>query len=355
MKTVAIIMAGGKGERFWPISKKDFPKQFISLTKSKLTMIQLSVERIKKIVKNDDIYIVTNEIYKNIVYEQLPYISKGNILLEPLSKNTAPCIAFATAVIKQKYKDANVLVLAADHYIKNVNLFLDSIDIGIQNITKNNIITLGIVPTRIETGYGYIELGKSKKNNIYFVNKFIEKPDYVTAKEYYDSGNYLWNSGMFLWRNSFMEKCIEKYTPELYKMLNIIYNNINNSNFTSILKSQYDQIEAVSIDYAIMEKVDNIMVIPGNFGWDDVGSWLSVERLQTSDINNNIIVGNNIVLNSNNNILINHEENKLIATLGIENTIIVQHQDCLLIMNKDNCSDIKQLIDEIKNKYDKYL
>lgn len=357
MKNVAIIMAGGKGERFWPVSKANMPKQFISLTNSNLTMIQLTVNRIKNIIDINDIYIVTNEAYKNIAFEQLPDIPKENIIFEPLSKNTAPCIALASAIIKKKYNDANVIVLASDHNIKNNNLFIDSIEIGIENLTSDNIITIGIIPTRIETGYGYIELGKRKNNtSVYNVNKFVEKPNYELAKQYYEAGNYLWNSGMFIWKNSFMIECIEKYVPDTYEKIKKVYDSIGQKNYEKILEREYENINSDSIDYAVMEKVSNILVIPGNFGWDDVGSWLSVERLRTSDENNNIISGEVISLKSSNNIIINNENDILLSTLGIDNTVVVNNKNCILIMNKDNVTDIKTIISKIKDeKKDKYL
>ena len=351
MKNVVIIMAGGKGERFWPMSRTNMPKQFLSLTDSELTMIQLTVKRIEKLVNIDDIYIVTNEKYKNEMYNQLPQIKKENILFEPVGKNTAPCIGFATTIIKKKYGDANVIVLASDHIIKNETLYINNLELALKYSSMDNIVTLGIVPQHIETGYGYIKLDKraSDTDMIYLVEKFVEKPNYEKAKEYCNSGKYLWNSGMFVWKNSVIYDAFKKYMPELYASLEKIYNCIDINDFNKVLEEEYNKMPSESIDYGIMEKTDNIFVIPGNFGWDDVGSWLSVERLRQGDNNNNILEGNIISYDSKNNIIINKNNDRLISTVGIENMIIINTDDVSLIMSKDNTQNIKKMLEKLKN------
>ena len=355
MKNIAIIMAGGVGERFWPMSKINKPKQFLNLINPNKSMIQLTIERISMIISFEDIYVITNEQYEEIIYNQLSMLPKENIILEPSSKNTAPCIALATAIIKKKYTDANVIVLPADHDIKNTDLFVDSLKLAISNITYKNIITLGIVPTRIETGYGYIKLGKHlEKNNIYKVDKFTEKPKYDIAKKYYESGKYLWNSGMFIWRNSYIEQCIKEYIPELYTKIQKISKKIDTEDFDYILKREYEKITPISIDYGIMEKTPNILVIPSNFGWDDVGSWLSIERLNKKDENSNILSGEIISIKSENNIVINNRKDMLITTLGTKNLIIISSENNIMILNKENIDDIKSLVNEVKNNKKNY-
>ena len=349
MKNVAIIMAGGKGERFWPMSTSKRPKQFLSLTESNKTMIQLTIDRIAPLVNLEDIYVVTNKNYKDVIKDQIPQIKEENILYEPVGKNTAPCIAYATMVIKKRYDDANVIVLSSDHVIKNINLFLDNIKLGIKKLTDNNIITIGIVPTRPETGYGYIKIGtKDNIDLIYDVEKFVEKPNYDLAKEYYESSNYLWNSGMFMWKNSFMDECIKTYLPKAYKNMLKIYKAVDTDSFYDVVKEEFEKIEAISIDYAVLEKVDNILVIPGSFGWDDVGSWLAVERLKTLDKYENIIEGKVISIDSSNNIILNNDYDTLLVTSGLSNLVIVKSDDVILIINKDNVPDIKQVIEKVK-------
>ena len=357
MKNVVIIMAGGSGTRLWPLSKKKVPKQFLKLTNNDKTMIQLTIDRVKKIVDFADIFVVTTKSYKDLVYEQLPDIPKENIIVQPLNRNTAPCIALACKIIEKKYSDANVIVLASDHNIKNNKLLIDCIQNGVNNLTDDNIVTIGIVPNRIETGYGYIKLGEKLKNsNIYNVEKFVEKPNFVKAKKYYESGDYLWNSGMFMWKNSCILKYIEKFIPDIYKGISKIVEVINKKNYDTILYEEYEKMESISIDYAVMEKVNNILVIPGNFGWDDVGSWLALERLSNLDENNNILKGRIVSLNSNDNIIINDTTEKLITTLGINNMVVVQTDNATLILNKDQVTDISKLLKEIEeNNYGEYL
>lgn len=353
MKNVAIIMAGGKGERFWPMSRENLPKQFLNLADSKLTMIQLTVKRITEIVNEEDIYIVTSKKYENIVYEQLPNIKRENILCEPARKNTAPCLGLATAVIKKRYNDANIIVLASDHTIRNESLFINNLELAIKDAQKENIVTLGIVPTHIETGYGYIQLG-AKDNEIYKVNKFVEKPNYELAKEYCASGKYLWNSGMFISKNSVMYNSIRQYMPELFKSVEKIYEAVDTDKYEQIIEEEFNKIESVSIDYGVMEKADNIYVVPGNFGWDDVGSWLAVERLNSIDNCNNVKEGNIVNIDSSNNIIINTTD-RLVATSGIENMVIINTEDAILITTKDATKDIKTLIKEIGKDNKKFL
>ncbi len=349
MKNVAIIMAGGKGERFWPMSRNNMPKQFLTLADSKLTMIQLTIKRISEIVNEEDIYIATSENYKEIIYEQLPNIKKENILFEPKRKNTAPCIGLATAVIKKRYGDANIIVLASDHVIGNEKLFINNLELAIECAQKGSIVTLGIVPNYIETGYGYIEIGPKDDcfPSIYKVNQFVEKPDYETAKKYCTSGNYLWNSGMFICKNSTMYSSIATYMPELYKSIEKIYDAVDTEKFKTTIEEEFNKMESESIDYGVMEKASNIYVIPGNFGWDDVGSWLAIERLNEVDEQKNILEGNIVSMDSFSNIIIN-KTNKLVATSGLENMIVINTDDVLLVMTKENTKNIKELTKKIE-------
>lgn len=358
MKNVAIIMAGGKGERFWPMSRNDMPKQFLTLADAKLTMIQLTVKRISKIVKEEDIYIVTNENYRKIVYEQLPNIRKENIICEPERKNTAPCIGLATAVIKKRYQDANIIVLASDHMIGNEQLFISNLELAIKCAQEEKIVTLGIVPSYIETGYGYIQLGEeyNKIPSIYQVNQFVEKPNYEKAKEYCTSGNYLWNSGMFICKNSVMYNSIQKYMPKLFTSMEKIEQAVDTETFEKVVAEEFQKIEAESIDYGVMEKASNIYVLPGNFGWDDVGSWLAVERLNEMDDNKNVLEGNIVSMDCSNNITINRT-NQLVTISGIENMIVINTEDALLVMTKENTKNMKALIKKIEedNQNKKFL
>jgi len=353
MKNVVVIMAGGKGERFWPMSKSNMPKQFLKLIDPKKSMIQLTVERVTSLVDLNDIYVVTNILYKNIILEQLPNIPIENILFEPIGKNTAPCIGLACSVIKKKYGNANVIVLSSDHAIENNKIFIENLKKAIECSFNKNIVTLGIVPNRIETGYGYIKLGECT-NGVYKVEKFVEKPSYSVAREYYESKNYLWNSGMFVFENQVMFDSFKRFMPQLYDSLCKISSVVNTDEYDNVLKYEFDRMESISIDYGIMEHADNIYVVPCSCGWDDVGSWLSVGRLRNADENGNISDGNNILMDSKNNIVLNND-GKLIALYGLENFVVVNTNDTILIIPKDKTPEIKKLISEVKNEKKEYL
>lgn len=351
MKITAVVMAGGKGERFWPRSRKSLPKQFLSLTDDGKTMIQLTIERLKSLVNIEDVYIVTNKDYKNLVVEQIPGIPEENILLEPIAKNTAPCIGLAAMHIKKKYEDAVMLVLPSDHLIKYNEIYIDTLKEAVEVAKEDdNLITIGITPSYPETGYGYINFGRDdndiKRNNVYRVKRFVEKPNLETAKEYLSSGRYLWNSGMFVWKATTILDDFKEYLSDIHEGLNKIYNSIETNNYNEILIDEFSKFRSESIDYGIMERANNIYTIPGSFGWDDVGSWLALERISKSNDDGNVVKGNVITINSKNSII--QAQDKLIATIGMEDLIVVDTDDALLIANKDSTQEVKKVIENLK-------
>ena len=362
MKTVAVIMAGGKGERFWPKSRVDLPKQFLSLTNDGKTMIQHTIDRMLPLIELEDVFIVTNKNYKGLVLEQLPGIPEENIILEPVSRNTAPCIGLAAVHIQNKYTDAVMIVLPSDHLIRYNELFIetlrDSIEVAKQN---QNMVTIGITPSYPETGYGYIHFEGRKRElqgTAYEVVEFVEKPNLEKAKEYLETGKYLWNSGIFVWKVSTILNKFKELLPNTYKILLSIKQELkhmytlNKSQTVELnhvmqnIQQQFIGIKAESIDYGIMEKTDNIFTLPGNFGWDDVGSWLALERVNRSNEQGNVIEGNVITINSQNMIV--QGGKKLIATVGIEDLIIVDTEDALLICSKESTQDVKKVIENLK-------
>lgn len=347
----AVIMAGGKGERFWPKSRISMPKQFLSLTSDGKSMIQQTVDRLKELIKIDNIYIVTNEQYKKLVMEHIVDIKEDNIIIEPVSKNTAPCIALTAEHIAKKNKEAKMVVLPADHLIKSNDLFLDTIKEAFEVAEKdNNLVTIGITPNYPETGYGYIKLKKGSvseiQRNVYEVENFVEKPTLEKAKEYLVSGDYLWNSGMFVWKVSTILQCFEELLNDVYKGIKKISNSIGTEEYDTILKEEFNKLPSESIDYGIMEKAKNIYVIPGNFGWDDVGSWLSLERINTTNQDGNVVSGNVISIKTRNSIIQGRE--KLIATIGMEDIIVVDTEDAILICDKKNAQEVKEVINNLK-------
>ena len=348
LKKTALIMAGGRGERFWPKSRKSLPKQFLSLTDDGKTMIQLTVERILPLVKMEDIYISTNRDYKELVRQQLPEIPEENILCEPVGRNTAPCIGLGAVHMRKKYEDAVMYVLPSDHLIKYTSIFLSTLtDAGEVAEQGENLVTLGITPECPETGYGYIKfLPDQMLGRAFEVDRFVEKPDLETAKEYVASEQYLWNSGMFIWKVSTILKNLETYLPETYQGLNRIADAIGTEEEELVLEKEFSAFQSESIDYGIMEKAKNIYILSGSFGWDDVGSWLAVGRIKKSNEFGNVINGNAVTVDTKNCII--QGGKKLIATVGIEDIIVVDTEDALLICEKDSAGNIKKVLENLK-------
>lgn len=348
MNRVALIMAGGRGERFWPRSRKDMPKQFLTLTDDGKTMIQLTVERILPLINVEDIYIVTNKDYKNLVKQQLPDLPEENILCEPVGKNTAPCIGLGAVYIQRKYSDAIMLVLPSDHLIKYNSMFLKALKEGCQIAEKNeNLVTIGITPDSPETGYGYIKFNPANSmGQAFAVEKFVEKPDLETAKEYLRTEEYLWNSGMFLWKISTILNNIEKFMPDVYKGLLKIQKAIGTTEQDIILEREFMKFKPSSIDYGVMEKAENIYILPGAFGWDDVGSWLAVERIKKTNEFGNIVDGNIITISTKNCII--EGGKKLIAAVGLHDLVIVDAEDATLICDKEATGEIKKVLENLK-------
>ena len=348
MKKTALIMAGGRGERFWPKSRKNLPKQFLSLTDDGKTMIQLTVERILPLVKMEDIYISTNRDYKELVRRQLPEIPEENILCEPVGRNTAPCIGLGAVHMRKKYEDAVMYVLPSDHLIKYTSIFLSTLtDAGEVAEQGENLVTLGITPDCPETGYGYIKfLPDQMLGRAFEVDRFVEKPDLETAKEYVASEQYLWNSGMFIWKVSTILKNLETYLPETYQGLNRIAGAIGTEEEEAALEKEFSAFQSESIDYGIMEKAKHIYILSGSFGWDDVGSWLAVGRIKKSNEFGNVITGNAVTVDTKNCII--QGGKKLIATVGIEDIIVVDTEDALLICEKDSAGNIKKVLENLK-------
>ena len=349
MKVTAVIMAGGKGERFWPQSRANRPKQFLSLTNDGETMIQKTVARLSGVVDIQDVFVVTNENYIGLVKEQLPDIPDENVIAEPKARNTAPCIALAAQIIRKKYGDAVMLVLPSDHLIKFTEMFVDTLRGAIDVAEKDrNLVTIGITPSYPETGYGYIQFSGADKSmpGVYRVERFVEKPNIERAKEYVNAGTFLWNSGMFVWKASSIIDNIEQFLPDVAEGTAKIGAAYGTGAFEDTLKAIFPELTSESIDFGVMEKAKDIYTIPGNFGWDDVGSWLAVERINHTNEYGNVVKGDVISINTKNSTIIGGE--KLIATVGLEDIVVVDTNDAILICSKDSTQDIKKIIENLK-------
>ncbi len=348
MQKTALIMAGGRGERFWPRSRQNMPKQFLSLTDDGKTMIQLTVERILPLVAMEDIFIVTNRSYKDLVRSQLPELPEANILCEPVGKNTAPCIGLGAVHMAKRYGDAVMMVLPSDHLIKYTSLFLNTLSDACEVAEQGeNLVTLGIAPDSPETGYGYIKFQPEETlGRAFAVERFVEKPDLETAKAYLASEQYLWNSGMFIWKTSTILKNLEAYLPETYQGLGKIGEAIGTPVEEQVLEREFHAFKAESIDYGVMEKAKNIYILSGAFGWDDVGSWLAVSRIKRSNELGNVVDGNVVTVDTRNTTI--QGGGKLIAAVGLEDMIVVDSEDALLICEKDHAGDIKKVLENLK-------
>jgi len=345
-----IIMAGGMGTRFWPASRKDNPKQFLNLTGDK-TMIRETAERILQLVNTDRIFVVTTANLAGKVAEELDFLPPENIITEPEGRNTAPCVALAMAAVRAKFgPDEVTAILPADHKIGDVKQYLSVLKGVFEYINENNeVATFGIRPSRPETGYGYIETGSVLCNNgdveIRTGIRFVEKPDEETARQYVDSGKFLWNSGMFVLKTgTFMQLC-SKHLPEIYSEIEALEMSLDNSD---ALVEVYSRLPKVSFDNGIMEKLDKFVVAPGDFGWDDLGSWLALENNLPQDEKGNVLVGNSIRLDVENSIIYGNGK-QTVAAVGLKNFIVVVRDDVIMICPKDRNQKIKQLVDEVKS------
>lgn len=343
----ALIMAGGKGTRFWPLSTEEKPKQFLNLIGEE-TMIQMTVNRIKPIIPIERIFVCTGEIYVDLVKEQLPELPKRNIIVEPEGRNTAPCIALSAMVIDRYYKNSNMVVLPSDHLINDEEEFRNTLLAADSFIEEKDeaIVTLGMNPSRPEVGYGYIkysdEVLKSNDFRVIKVDSFIEKPNLDTAKKYLREGNYLWNGGMFIWSINNVINQIKMYSPNTYNaLINVM--EVSEDKLQETINNNYEGAEATSIDYAVLEKSKDVYVIPSNFGWDDVGSWESLDRYREKDELGNVLVGQSKAVKANNNLVIS--SNNSVVVEGLSDIYIIENDGKVLVGHKSNVANVKKLKD----------
>ncbi|KOA20583.1 alginate biosynthesis protein AlgA [Clostridium homopropionicum DSM 5847] len=341
----ALIMAGGKGTRFWPLSTEEKPKQFLKLL-SEDTMIQMTVKRLEKLIPINRIFVVTAKQYVSLVEDQLPMLPKRNIIVEPVGKNTAPCIALSAFVIDKYYKDATIAVLPSDHLISSDDKFINTLSSAYEFVEKENeaIVTLGMRPDRPETGYGYIKYTTKACDigncEIRSVEQFVEKPNAEKAEEYLKNGHYLWNGGMFVWKTCTILNLTNQYLNSTYNVLSEIAAT-SEEEFNEVLERKYHEVEEISVDYGIMENAKSIYVIPSDFGWDDIGTWYALERYREKDENNNISVGDVKQIDSSNNIVVGN--NKPIIITGMSDVFVVESDNVIFIGKRESIENIKEI------------
>ncbi|PTS95777.1 mannose-1-phosphate guanylyltransferase [Pedobacter sp. HMWF019] len=342
--TYVLILAGGVGSRFWPKSRNNYPKQFIDILGIGKSLLQLTFERFSKICKPENVYILSNEQYKELIKEQLPLLSDENILAEPSRNNTAPCIAYASFKIENLNPEANIIVAPSDHLILKEDVFLQKLEIALRDAEKGNrLFTLGISPVRPDTGYGYIRYDREVSGQISRVHRFLEKPNLERAMEFVASGDYLWNAGIFIWNIKSIMKAFQKYTPELYEIFSEGKEHYNTSTEQEFLLRNYSLSPNISIDYAIMEKADNVYTVPGDFGWSDLGTWASLHDVMEKDEYNNVLSGHKINLSETENCIVQIPGDKIAVIKGLNDYIIVDDGRVLLIYPKSLEQEIKEV------------
>jgi len=347
----AVIMAGGVGSRFWPVSTQKFPKQFHDMLGAGDSLLQKTFKRLAKLIPQQNILIATNVNYKELVLEQLEGVEERQLLLEPAMRNTAPCILYAALKIQQENPDAIMIVAPSDHWIDDEAMFIKNIQTAFDACTKEDILmTLGIQPSSPNTGYGYIEFEK-EATVIKKVKQFTEKPDLQTATQFIESGNYVWNAGIFIWSVRSISTAFEKYLPEMNTLFCEGYHVYNTDFEANFITTNYANAENISIDYGIMQNAKNIYTLPVDFGWNDLGTWSSLYDKLDKDVHQNAIVNAEVLVKEASGNMIRTSKDKIVVLQGLNDFIIVEKDNVLLICPKKNEQEIKQIVADVKKQF----
>lgn len=352
MKRTAIIMAGGGGTRFWPVSRMTTPKQLVKLTGDDV-MINETIKHYDHVIDRKDTFIVTNEkqaaLMDKLLFDE---VDRSHILIEPVQRNTAPCIIYAAMTIKKLYGDALMAVFPADHHIADIREYERVLKLAFETAENTDkMVTVGIWPTFPSTGYGYIRFSTNpveSGSEVYYLRRFVEKPEEPIAREYIHSGKYLWNSGMFIWKASVILEQFKELLPEMYSAMESIFDKLRTEEEKTAIEAVYPNLEKVSVDYGIMEKAKEVYCIPAEFGWNDVGSWDALDSVFSKDANGNVCIGESELINCKNSVFFDDSKDKLITAIGIENTVVVQTKDAILVCSKDKVQDVKQMVERLK-------
>lgn len=344
-----VVMAGGVGSRFWPYSRKNFPKQFHDVLGVGKSLLQLTVDRFDGICLPENVYVVTNAAYKELVKEQLPYLTDDQILLEPEGRNTAPCIAYASYKIHQQNPNASIVISPSDHVILKENVFQDKITTAIDVANNGDVlVTLGITPTRPDTGYGYIQFEKGSLSASK-VKRFAEKPSLDLAKVFVSNGDYVWNAGIFIWTSKAILSAFDRFLPEMDSLFCSAEKVFYTEKEQAFINDNFSKCEEISIDYGIMEKADNVYVVMADMGWSDLGTWKSLYEVQDKDRNGNVVDGDVMLYNTSNSI-IKTPKDKLVVVNGVKNLIVAEYDNVLLICNKDEEQKVKNFVTDVKKE-----
>ncbi len=356
----AVILAGGRGERFWPLSRTEHPKQLLHITSDK-TMLQETIDRVADLIPVERTLVVTGENIKKAILEKVSYLKEENLIIEPETKNTCLAIGLAATHLKRIDPSATMVVLSSDHVIEPKEKLQKILEVGIEIATSGEyLITLGVVPTRAETAYGYIEFSELYNSIddilVYQIKEFKEKPNRIVAQQYYYDRMHLWNSGIFIWTACTILKALEKHMPQMLKEIESYSKEIGTKNQAEAIKKLYRDAESISIDFAVLEKVDNALVIKADLQWDDVGNWLALDRVKERDRDSNVTVGKAKTINTYETTIVNDSKG-IIATLGVSDLVIVKTDDIVFVAHKTKVQDVKDLLREFSGnkELEKYL
>ncbi len=343
----AVLLAGGKGERFWPKSRRDLPKQLLNIIDDR-TMVETTIERISPLIPSERIFIVAREQIKDNLLNINLKIPSENYLFEPKGRNTAPAIGLAAFNLFKIDKESVMVVLPCDHYITEAEEFLDCIRLAVKISKRGYLVTFGIVPSRPETGYGYIESGKKIEDGVCEVKRFKEKPSQKKATEFIKKENFLWNSGIFIWETKTIVDNFRHYLPKFTREIEIYNETKDRSEREKLIRKIYRKTEPISIDYAVMEKASKVAVVRASFGWGDVGSWTAIERLSKKDKNGNTVIGDAISLDTKDSIIV--ADKGVVGTIGISNLVVVHTKDATLVLPKNRAQDVKEIVRKLHNQ-----
>jgi mannose-1-phosphate guanylyltransferase len=356
----AVILAGGKGERFWPLSRTQHPKQLLHIT-SRKTMLQETIDRVKGLIPVDRTKVVTGENIKKAILKHVDYLDEENLIVEPAMKNTCAAIGLAAVHLRKLDPEATMVVLSSDHLIQPKDKLLKILEVGTELAQEGeHLITIGITPNRAESAYGYIELAELYNTSggilIYGIKEFKEKPDRLKAQQYYYDRKHLWNSGMFIWTVPTILKALEKYMPRMYSELESYSKHVDTKEEDAAREELYQRVESISIDFAVLEKASNALVIKADLVWDDIGSWLALDRIKQKDGDHNVVIGQARAIDTYETTIVNDSEG-IIATLGVSDLVIVKTDDIVFVAHKTKVQDLKELLSEFAKDegLEKYL
>lgn len=351
-RTMALIMAGGRGERLWPVSTPEKPKQFLSLG-GRRTMLQETVSRIRPLFRPEDVYVVVPKEFCHLVRKQLA-IPEENVLVEPMGRNTAPCVGLAAVLLESHDPRAVMVVLPADHVIGNTERFVEILNVGIEVAEDGeHLVTLGIVPDRPVTGYGYIRRGELHTEingiQVYRAEQFVEKPDRAKAEQFLANGAYYWNSGMFVWRVDAFLRVIAEYMPQLYAGLEEMRAHLGEPDWPAVVERVYGSLPSISVDYGVMERAKNVLVIPADIGWSDVGDWSALGAVIEKDEHGNIVHASHVGIDTRDSVIYAEGKDKIIATIGLDGVVIVETDEALLVADKARAQEVREIVKKLKD------